>query len=679
MRHHINLFTDLTENLLLEDRTEAIRSRFGPLLASFISANAFEAKNDDNGRPWLSYLDTPQARDAKHVADHTDFNNRHEFERNEPNNIDGYVAVLAQDFITHIMEYDPDPRKSLTQWMISLYLRQGYLIEDLPRLKEWLAIFHSAVVRKQMPVEKRDINHLKSAEELRIAIEPFTKAFQSSRNIKMDEDMTAKCVVLVNNATYLVVIPQVEIAAQWFGRETEWCTATGAEWTRYPTRQSMFDRYNNMGPLIIVLQKTGEGLVPLYQLHPESRQFMDVNDSSISTMSIYGIDEIDSAYSKWNKAQHQHEIVAESGTISCTYSFDKNKDHLLKIRKSWGIHSGKSNSTLFVAEVKIKNAEIYEGKTSPTLFDGAARALLIEGLNAVDVRGGCYSLILNGIQWNGEEYEDVTTAEPFLKSGDAVWLKSTYVVGDAYDMTSLCLYKNRVDPDPLAQVIVDETQIQVNRIDGEIPDLGNKKLTNGMSGYLTDLFFKLADKKNITSVVFLSHYDDPPVLSKLTKGDSSKLSAVRPDWLTPFDAYDQFGLTETVKKRVISALEKYTGNEMLWFGNSLLCLCSKDLQELKEKNANFAARSAISNAFRENRWDALRLQFHENIRDVKMAFHKNGKIIPFEEIPWGPQAWEINCGILLPADLVFTFEPLDGGRSNIGFDEWVSNMQRSIG
>jgi hypothetical protein len=71
---------------------------------------------------------------------------------------------------------------------------------------------------------------------------------------------------------WFVVIPLSMDAACYWGSDTEWCTATRNEEDNY------FNRYNDDGPLIILINKeNGEK----YQFHFETDSFMDKKDTSI--------------------------------------------------------------------------------------------------------------------------------------------------------------------------------------------------------------------------------------------------------------------------------------------------------------------------------------------------------------------------------------------------------------
>lgn len=84
---------------------------------------------------------------------------------------------------------------------------------------------------------------------------------------------------LYEDNTYLVVIPKTYAASCKYGEGTKWCT-TGSK--------SMFDRYNNRSPLIIIINKKTN---KKYQLHEKTGSFMDETDIEPNNISdiIFGL------------------------------------------------------------------------------------------------------------------------------------------------------------------------------------------------------------------------------------------------------------------------------------------------------------------------------------------------------------------------------------------------------
>lgn len=83
---------------------------------------------------------------------------------------------------------------------------------------------------------------------------------------------------------WLVVVPKTEEAACYYGKNTQWCTAAD--------NNNQFNYYNRDGKIYININKYTN---KKFQFHFESKQFMDENDSPITTDDLE-IDEGDGLY-----------------------------------------------------------------------------------------------------------------------------------------------------------------------------------------------------------------------------------------------------------------------------------------------------------------------------------------------------------------------------------------------
>ena len=189
----------------------------------------------------------------------------------------------AEAVIDRIAQQDPTANKEYTAWLTGSYARGGIRrFEDiasraLPALKR----FHALKVTKRLPLGERDINRLKSLEELEDLNARHEDADTTSKR-QQRSDMekwlidSGEASVLLNDAKYKVVIPKTEGAAKYFGINTRWCTAAN--------QNNMFDEYNRQGPLYIILVKAENRR---YQFHMQSAQFMSENDSPIDPATFF--------------------------------------------------------------------------------------------------------------------------------------------------------------------------------------------------------------------------------------------------------------------------------------------------------------------------------------------------------------------------------------------------------
>lgn len=169
-----------------------------------------------------------------------------------------------------------------TKWVLSCFKRNpANTMRDIHTLRSEqgrgaLDRFERLVSRQMISGNDADLNRFKSIAELidfvyeydeneifRRTTGEWSKAIKNAKNDikKFYED-----------DTWLVVIPLSMDASCYWGNGTEWCTATRNEEDNY------FDRYNDEGPLIILINKeNGEK----YQFHFESDSFMDKKDTKI--------------------------------------------------------------------------------------------------------------------------------------------------------------------------------------------------------------------------------------------------------------------------------------------------------------------------------------------------------------------------------------------------------------
>jgi hypothetical protein len=79
--------------------------------------------------------------------------------------------------------------------------------------------------------------------------------------------------LVIDNSAVRVVIPRTETAAQYFGRNTRWCTSAKTS--------NQFASYNRQGPLYIILFKKNN---VRWQWHFQAEQFMNERDEDNKDM-----------------------------------------------------------------------------------------------------------------------------------------------------------------------------------------------------------------------------------------------------------------------------------------------------------------------------------------------------------------------------------------------------------
>jgi hypothetical protein len=103
------------------------------------------------------------------------------------------------------------------------------------------------------------------------------------------------------NKDWIIVIPKTHRAACFYGKHTEWCTAS-------KDSSGYFDEYSKQGPLYVNINKeTGDK----YQFHFESGQFMDENDEQIE--DFIGFLEGNGLFDFYSEKFTHNDVVEENG------------------------------------------------------------------------------------------------------------------------------------------------------------------------------------------------------------------------------------------------------------------------------------------------------------------------------------------------------------------------------
>lgn len=189
---------------------------------------------------------------------------------------------IAKAVFAHVIEFDPDPVKKNSQWLLTLLVKGKLKLEDLEKATRYLKRF--AALKSQLPTEGRDINRYTSLSQLYTAIEPPEATAddadipQSQREIEREtkQKMLAECDVIYNDPEYRILVPKTKAASCYFGINTEWCTAATSS-------RNYFDDYHTKGPLYIILDKKNN---KRWQFHFETRAFMDETDSPINVQTF---------------------------------------------------------------------------------------------------------------------------------------------------------------------------------------------------------------------------------------------------------------------------------------------------------------------------------------------------------------------------------------------------------
>ncbi len=188
-------------------------------------------------------------------------------------------ASTAMAIILFVLDHDPDPKKSFSTWMVTMFTKKLFNLEDMPRVVDALTLYSDAKKANHIP-RSHDLGTVKSLDDLYDLVAPFkAEAGTEIVDRTYEAQMYQEAEVLIDSADYKMIVPKTQEAAQWFGRHTEWCTAWGGRYSaNHSTRNCMWYSYAPRGPLYII-QRKADGA--LWQFQRESQSYMDVNDRSI--------------------------------------------------------------------------------------------------------------------------------------------------------------------------------------------------------------------------------------------------------------------------------------------------------------------------------------------------------------------------------------------------------------
>ncbi len=197
----------------------------------------------------------------------------------EPGRDEPWDTMVIEATIRYIVSNDPDPKKTFSTWIVTMFSRGFFLLEDMPRVIDGLAVYVDA--KKAHHIERsHDLGTVKTLNDFYDLIGPFRGDSDTGEIIdrSYEAEMYKQAKLLLDSADYKVLCPLTQEAAQWFGRHTEWCTAWGGKYGKNQSRSCMYDRYND-APLYII-QRKADGVI--WQFSFEHGQFMDVEDREIN-------------------------------------------------------------------------------------------------------------------------------------------------------------------------------------------------------------------------------------------------------------------------------------------------------------------------------------------------------------------------------------------------------------
>ena len=184
-----------------------------------------------------------------------------------------YYSDVDRDIFNQINKSDPTSKDGKKKgrylpWLLKIYKNKNLKLEDLYKATDYLTTFD----KYKNKLDTTDINKLNSLPDLYKTIEKVLENEEEYLSNKEEDELAKQeSEKVYETDDILIVIPKTHRAACKYGKNTQWCTASKDE-SRY------FDLYTNEGDLYIAIDKNNNDK---YQFHPESNQYMNVNDEPI--------------------------------------------------------------------------------------------------------------------------------------------------------------------------------------------------------------------------------------------------------------------------------------------------------------------------------------------------------------------------------------------------------------
>jgi len=192
-----------------------------------------------------------------------------------------YYPKIDDNMIKTLVALDPtyqggEQLGKYGKWILNLYNRKLLKDEDFYKVTEYLTTF----VNNLSKMPNKDIMTYKSLPDLAKVVQQFEGQKDISKKQQVrDIKKGAKKIMETND--WLVIQPTTEESACYYGANTKWCTAS--------KENSMFNHYNEQGPLYIFINKKDNSK---FQFHAQSLQFMDELDKPIAPKEVFDDEKI---------------------------------------------------------------------------------------------------------------------------------------------------------------------------------------------------------------------------------------------------------------------------------------------------------------------------------------------------------------------------------------------------
>lgn len=221
---------------------------------------------------------TKNQRDKRLYYDYQDHFRKVGFDQNQ------IADTIVKNLTSTFENNDPTPNNQYTPWIAREYVKGNIkALEDLARIKVALELYHNYKNKAAFKELFKTAPHVKDIGKLTASqLEDLAHVIDTDlvpQDIAKDKSK-GDAELIYDDATVRVIHPKDQAAACYYGQGTRWCTAA--------TRgENYFDRYNEEGPLYIIIPKKPEYPGEKYQLHVYQEQLMNEKDDPVGLDKLY--------------------------------------------------------------------------------------------------------------------------------------------------------------------------------------------------------------------------------------------------------------------------------------------------------------------------------------------------------------------------------------------------------
>lgn len=144
-----------------------------------------------------------------------------------------------------ILEFDPTENKKYLNWVVHRIIAGKIEKEDTYKIPDLLGKFHRAKIKKQLPVDKRNIHTFEGLPDLYNVTSQIQRT-KSDISEEEKDNAYLNSEILYKSEKVMAVVPLTKEASCFWGKGTNWCTAATSS-------NNLFHNYYKDGHKLIVI------------------------------------------------------------------------------------------------------------------------------------------------------------------------------------------------------------------------------------------------------------------------------------------------------------------------------------------------------------------------------------------------------------------------------------------